>query len=139
MNTSNVGELTHTAPAVGLARYLVATEAAAYLRTTVQAVYSLVKRGRIKPMPGRPGRLLFTRREPGRVPAGEVCSAVRKTCWRGEQAVDRRLFEAGSAKGARGAEGLRPLTKSDWWKRSGWTRGQAGAAVTDFGLDSQEH
>jgi excisionase family DNA binding protein len=41
--------------------YLLAAEAAAYLRTTVQGVYSLVKRGKLKPMPGRPGRLLFTR------------------------------------------------------------------------------
>lgn len=41
--------------------YYVADEAAAYLRTTVQGVYSLVKRGKVKPMPGRPGRLLFTR------------------------------------------------------------------------------
>jgi excisionase family DNA binding protein len=41
--------------------YLNAPEAAAYLRTTVQGIYSLVKRGRLRPMPGRPGRLLFTR------------------------------------------------------------------------------
>lgn len=41
--------------------YLTATEAAAYLRTTIQGIYSLVKRCRLKPMPGRPGRLLFTR------------------------------------------------------------------------------
>jgi excisionase family DNA binding protein len=41
--------------------YLVVAEAAVYLRTSVQGVYSLVKRGKIKPMPGRPGRLLFTR------------------------------------------------------------------------------
>jgi excisionase family DNA binding protein len=40
--------------------YLLAAKAAAYLRTTVQAIYALVKRGRIKPMPGS-GRLLFTR------------------------------------------------------------------------------
>ena len=40
--------------------YLTASEAASYLRTTVQGIYSLVKRGRIKPMPGS-GRLLFTR------------------------------------------------------------------------------
>jgi excisionase family DNA binding protein len=40
--------------------YLVCAEAAAYLRTTVQGIYSLVKRGRLKPMPGS-GRLLFTR------------------------------------------------------------------------------
>jgi excisionase family DNA binding protein len=41
--------------------YLTAPEAAKYLRTTVQGIYSLVKRRRIHPMPGRPGRLLFTR------------------------------------------------------------------------------
>ena len=41
--------------------YLTAAEAASYLRTTVQGVYSLVKRRRLQPMPGRPGRLLFTR------------------------------------------------------------------------------
>ena len=41
--------------------YLTAVEAAEYLRTTVQGIYSLVKRGKIQPMPGRPGRLLFTR------------------------------------------------------------------------------
>jgi excisionase family DNA binding protein len=40
--------------------YLTAGEAAAYLRTTIQGIYSLVKRGKLKPMPGRPGRLLFT-------------------------------------------------------------------------------
>jgi excisionase family DNA binding protein len=43
--------------------YLTAAEAAGYLRTTVQGIYSLVKRGRVRPMPGRPGRLLFTRGE----------------------------------------------------------------------------
>lgn len=41
--------------------YLTAAEAAAYLRTTIQGIYSLVKRARLHPMPGRPGRLLFTR------------------------------------------------------------------------------
>jgi excisionase family DNA binding protein len=41
--------------------YLTACEAATYLRTTVQGVYALVKRGRLHPMPGRPGRLLFRR------------------------------------------------------------------------------
>lgn len=41
--------------------YRTVEEAAAYLRTTRYGIYSLVKRGRIKPMPGRPGRLLFTR------------------------------------------------------------------------------
>ena len=40
--------------------YLTAPEAATYLRTTVQGIYSLVKRGRLKPMPGS-GKLLFTR------------------------------------------------------------------------------
>lgn len=40
--------------------YLTASEAAAYLRTTLQGIYSLVKRRKIRPMPGRPGRLLFT-------------------------------------------------------------------------------
>ncbi len=34
---------------------------AAYIRSTIQGIYALVKRGRVKPMPGRPGRLLFTR------------------------------------------------------------------------------
>jgi excisionase family DNA binding protein len=42
--------------------YLTATEAAIYLRTTVQGIYALVKRGRLKPMPGF-GRLLFTQEE----------------------------------------------------------------------------
>jgi hypothetical protein len=41
--------------------YLTCIEASLYLRTTVQGVYSLVKRGRLHPMPGRPGRPLFTR------------------------------------------------------------------------------
>jgi len=41
--------------------YLTTAEAAAYLRTTVQGIYSLVKRGRVHPMPGRRGRLLFIR------------------------------------------------------------------------------
>jgi len=40
--------------------YLTAIEAAAYLRTTVQGIYALVKRGRLKPMPGS-AKLLFTR------------------------------------------------------------------------------
>ena len=40
--------------------YLTSAEAAGYLRTTIQGVYSLVKRRKIKPMPGRPGRLLFS-------------------------------------------------------------------------------
>jgi excisionase family DNA binding protein len=40
--------------------YLTAPEAATYLRTTVQGIYALVKRGRLRPMPGS-GKLLFTR------------------------------------------------------------------------------
>lgn len=40
--------------------YLTAREAAAYIRSTVQGVYALVKRGRVKPMPGS-GKLLFTK------------------------------------------------------------------------------
>lgn len=40
--------------------YLIAKEAAEYIRSTVQGVYALVKRGRLKPMPGR-RKLLFTR------------------------------------------------------------------------------
>jgi len=40
--------------------YLTASEAAAYIRSTVQGVYSLVKRGRLHKMPGS-GKLLFTR------------------------------------------------------------------------------
>lgn len=42
--------------------YLTAIEAAAYLRTTVQGIYALVKRGRLRPMPGF-GRLLLTKAE----------------------------------------------------------------------------
>ena len=41
--------------------YLTCKEAAEYLRTTEQGIYSLVKRRRLRPLPGRPGRLLFTR------------------------------------------------------------------------------
>jgi hypothetical protein len=41
--------------------YLTAPEAAAYIRSTVQGIYSLVKRRKLRPMPGRPGRPLFTR------------------------------------------------------------------------------
>ena len=41
--------------------YLTVAEAAAYIRSTVQGVYALVKRRKLHPMPGRPGRLLFTR------------------------------------------------------------------------------
>lgn len=49
------------APAVAKSPYMTAVEAGEYLRTTVQGIYSLVKRGKLHPMPGRPGRLLFTR------------------------------------------------------------------------------
>jgi excisionase family DNA binding protein len=41
--------------------YLTCEEAATYLRTSKQGIYALVKRRRLFPMPGRPGRLLFTR------------------------------------------------------------------------------
>jgi len=41
--------------------YLTAPEAALYIRTTIQGIYSLVKRRKVRSMPGRPGRLLFTR------------------------------------------------------------------------------
>lgn len=40
--------------------YLLAKEAAEYLRTTINGIYAMVKRGRLKPMPGS-GRLIFTR------------------------------------------------------------------------------
>lgn len=40
--------------------YRTAAEAAAYLRTTVQGIYALVKRGRLKPMPGS-RKLFFTK------------------------------------------------------------------------------
>lgn len=41
--------------------YFTAEEAAAYLRRpSVQAIYALVKRGKLKPLPGS-GKLLFTR------------------------------------------------------------------------------
>lgn len=48
----------NTTPAI-ISPYLTAAEAAVYLRTTVQGIYSLVKRGRLEPMPGS-GKLLFT-------------------------------------------------------------------------------
>jgi excisionase family DNA binding protein len=41
--------------------YLTVAEAAAYIRSTIQGIYGLVKRRKIRAMPGRPGRLLFTR------------------------------------------------------------------------------
>jgi excisionase family DNA binding protein len=40
--------------------YLTCEEAALYLRTTKQGVYSLVKRRRLKSLPGS-GKLLFTK------------------------------------------------------------------------------
>ena len=49
-----------TSTALIASPYLTAAEAAAYLRTTVQGIYALVKRGRLRPMPGS-GKLLFTR------------------------------------------------------------------------------
>jgi excisionase family DNA binding protein len=52
-------ETTNTA--ISSSPYLLVGEAAAYLRTSVQGIYSLVKRGKLKPLPGRPGRLTFTR------------------------------------------------------------------------------
>ena len=51
--------------------YYTAAEAALYLRTTIQGIYSLVKRGRLRPMPGS-GRLLFTRQ------ALDACLEKRK-------------------------------------------------------------
>jgi len=46
-------------PTALVSPYFTATEAAAYLRTTVQGIYALVKRDRLRPMPGS-GKLLFT-------------------------------------------------------------------------------
>jgi excisionase family DNA binding protein len=40
--------------------YFTCEEAAAFLRTTRHGIYSLVKRRRLRPMPGS-GKLLFTR------------------------------------------------------------------------------
>ena len=54
----NPSELT---PAMPSSPYLTCAEAAAYIRSTIQGIYALVKRCKLKPMPGRPGRLLFTR------------------------------------------------------------------------------
>jgi helix-turn-helix protein len=45
---------------VGKQGYYDDREAALYLRTTLHGIYSLVKRGRLKSMPGS-GKLLFTR------------------------------------------------------------------------------
>ena len=59
--------------------YLLVTEAAAYLRTTVQGVYSLVKRRKLQPMPGRPGRLLRGRGPwPAERPFDELQQVARK-------------------------------------------------------------
>jgi excisionase family DNA binding protein len=41
--------------------YLLAGEAATYLRTTVQTIYDWVKDGKLRPEPGITGRLLFAR------------------------------------------------------------------------------
>jgi excisionase family DNA binding protein len=40
--------------------YLTAAEAAAYIRSTVQGIYALLKRGRLHKLPGS-RKLLFTR------------------------------------------------------------------------------
>lgn len=69
MHTDEFVEIGKNETAVGLepmvssvvSPYLTTPEAAAYLRTTVHGIYSLVKRSRLHAMPGRPGRLLFTR------------------------------------------------------------------------------
>ena len=42
------------------ATFLNTREAAVFLKTTPAGIYSLIKRGKIRPMPGRPGRLLFS-------------------------------------------------------------------------------
>ena len=59
VNVKNVG-CTETSPPAS--PYLTCSEAAAYLRTTTQGIYSLVKRSRLHPMPGS-GKLLFTRED----------------------------------------------------------------------------
>jgi excisionase family DNA binding protein len=41
--------------------YLTVEEAGEYIRRSASAIYALVKRGRLVPMPGSPGRLLFRR------------------------------------------------------------------------------
>jgi excisionase family DNA binding protein len=69
MQPDGFGEFARNETTVGLvpivsltvSPYLTTPEAAAYLRTTTQGIYSLVKRNRLHAMPGRPGRLLFTR------------------------------------------------------------------------------
>ena len=61
METTSGGVAGTARPVLGpVSPYLTAAEAAEYLRTTVQGVYALVKRGRIKPMPGS-RKLLFTK------------------------------------------------------------------------------
>jgi excisionase family DNA binding protein len=57
--SSNDPAGTNVEPAIN-SPYLTTAEAAAYLRTTPQGIYSLVKRGRLRPMPGS-RKLLFTR------------------------------------------------------------------------------
>ena len=57
VNVTNVGSPSASFP---VSPYWTCTEAAAYLRTTPQGIYSLVKHGRLYPMPGS-GKLLFTR------------------------------------------------------------------------------
>ena len=57
VNPADTGNTSGSCP---VSPYLTCTEAAAYLRTTSQGIYALVKRGRLHPMPGS-GRLLFTR------------------------------------------------------------------------------
>jgi excisionase family DNA binding protein len=53
-------ESTTPKPLTLISPYHTAPEAAHYLRTTVQGIYALVKRGRLRPMPGS-RKLLFTR------------------------------------------------------------------------------
>jgi len=57
VNVTNIGSTSATSL---VSPYLTCSEAAAYLRTTAQGIYALVKRGRLHPMPGS-GKLLFTR------------------------------------------------------------------------------
>jgi hypothetical protein len=59
VNVTNVGGTGASPP---ISPYLTCPEAAAYIRTTPQGIYSLVKRARLHPMPGS-GKLLFTREE----------------------------------------------------------------------------
>ena len=59
-------------PDISVSPYLVVGEAAAYLRTTVLGVYSLVKRRKLKPMPGRPRPAAVHPRGIGRLSRGQV-------------------------------------------------------------------